>query len=352
MSDMSPSFSLLRIFVIAVPAAAIAWGVKSYTDGFEQQAQEESFRTTVRQMLGSESQQVKLASRFTDRDGDLVADPPADRAQCVDPKEVAFSYYATIDEGNQKEIWGALLEDLAKRLGRPVNYVHYADVDEQLRAMNEGRLHIAAFGAGATTTAVNSAGFTPLACLADDQGQYSYTMKIIVPADSPIENIKQIRNQRVTFTRPKSNSGYKAALVMLMEEVDLQPERDYAWGFSYGHDNSIEGIAQKEFQVAAVASDVLERAISRGDVAADAIRVIHESEEYPAGVIGYAHNLTPELREGVRETFATFDLAGSAVEREFGAGRSLQFATVSYKDDWAPVRRINENVQAARQRFE
>ena len=177
-------------------------------------------------------------------------------------------------------------------------------------------------------------------------------MKIIVPANSKIESVEQIRDQRMTFTRPKSNSGYKAALVMLMEEHDLQPERDYAWGFSYGHDNSIQGIAEQEFQVAAVASDVLERAIARGDVAADAIRVIYESEEYPAGVIGYAHNLTPELRESVRETFAAFDLEGSAVQREFGAGGTLQFATVSYKEDWAPVRRINENVHAARQRFE
>ena len=49
----------------------------------------------------------------------------------------------------------------------------------------------------------------------------------------------------MTFVRPRSNSGCTAALVMLMKEHDLQPERDYTWGFSYGHETSIKGIAEK-----------------------------------------------------------------------------------------------------------
>lgn len=352
MSTGSNSFSLLRILLVALPAVLIVWGVKAYTDGYQQQAESESVRSTFRQMLWEGGERNEMATPYADEDGDLVADPPNNLADCIDPEQLVFSYYASTDQSDEKEAWAPILEALSERTGRPVVYTHFSDVEEKLRAFREGRLHITAFGTGAAPAAVNRAGFTPFCCLADETGDYSYSMKIIVPADSDLQEVGQLRGGRITFTRPRSNSGYKAALVMLIDEHGMQPERDYAWGFSYGHDNSILGVAEGTFEAATVASDVLERMIARGDVAADQIRTIYESPPHPRGVIGYAYNLTPEIQTAIRETLLGYELRDSTLARQFGTEGEVEWAVVDYAQDWAPVRHIQERVAALRARLD
>jgi len=196
---------------------------------------------------------------------------------------------------------------------------------------------------------VNADGFVPVCTLGRADGNYGYTMKIIVPADSDIQKVEDIRGHRMTFTRPRSNSGYKAALVLLMDDYHMQIERDYDWGFSYGHDNSIRRVASHEFEAAAVASDLLDRMVARGEIKADAIRSIYESEKFPPGAIGYAYNLMPELRTGICAVLLDFDWSGTGLEKEFGPAGATQFVPISYKDDWGNVRRVDTALAKARQ---
>ncbi|MBA3482318.1 MAG: phosphate/phosphite/phosphonate ABC transporter substrate-binding protein [Pirellulales bacterium] len=335
------SFSIGRVLLLVVPLALVAWAAKMYSGNLETDAQANLERTMVTRLLGDTSSAATLDKKFTDADGDLVADAPKDAAQALDPKEINFSYVASSDTEDEAETWKELLAALESRLGRKVNLVEYNDADEQLRALEAGDLHVTAFATGEVQGAVNEAGFVPAACFADKDDKFHYSMKIIVPADSKIEKVEDLKDQRMTFVRPRSNSGCTAALVMLMKEHDLQPERDYTWGWSFGHENSINGIAEKKFSAAAVASDILDRMIAGGDVQEAAIRVIYESEPYPPGVIGYAYNLTPELQEGIRETLLGFAWEGTGLEKTYGASAE-KFAPVDYKKDWEPVRAINK----------
>jgi phosphonate transport system substrate-binding protein len=312
-----------------------------YSGNLQTDAQATLERTMASRLLGDTTAATTLDKKYADKDGDLIADPPQDAAKALDPKEINFSYVASSDTENEQEAWKEFMAALEERLGRKVTYVTYNDVDEQMRALENGELHITAFATGEVQAAVNEAGFVPAACFAGKDDKFHYSMKIIVPADSDIKEVKDLKGKRMTFVRPRSNSGCTAALVMLMKEHDLQPERDYSWGFSYGHENSIEGIAEKKFSAAAVASDILDRMIASGAVAEDAISVIYESEPYPPGVIGYAYNLTPELREGIRETLTGFKWEGTGLEKTYGAS-GVKFAPVDYKKDWAPVRDINK----------
>ena len=116
--------------------------------------------------------------------------------------------------------------------------------------------------------------------------------------------------------------------------------------------NSIRRIAAHEFEAAAVASDLLDRMVARGEIGADAIRSIYESEKFPPGAIGFAYNLMLELRAGIREVLLNFDWSGTGLEKEFGPGGSTQFVAISYQDDWRNVRRIDTALAKAKQSME
>jgi phosphonate transport system substrate-binding protein len=347
MSDATPSagpsFSVGRVLLVAVPLALIMWGAnRIYSSNVQNEAEQELRRSSVSGLLGDHADLAALSKDYKDADGDLLADAPAD-ADCVAPEELAFSYVAASDASGEQETWTELLEAFKKKLGRQVTLVSYADTAEQMRALKDGTLHITAFSTGETPGAVNEAGFIPVASFADQNDDYRYTMKIIVPADSAVKKVEDLKGGRFTFVRPRSNSGCTAALVMLMKKHDLQPERDYKWGFSYGHDKSIEGIAAKRFEAAAVASDILAQMVADGKVAEDSIRVIYESEPYPPAVVGYAYNLTPELCDGIEQTLLEFDWKGSGLEKKYGPAGSVKFAAVNFKNDWTPVRDIRQS---------
>ena len=62
---------------------------------------------------------------------------------------------------------------------------------------------------------------------------------------------------------------------------------------------------------------------------------------------GFAHNLAPNLQEGIREALLGLDWVGTPLEKEFGADQSTKFVPVSYKDDWANIRRVDQAANSA-----
>jgi phosphonate transport system substrate-binding protein len=174
-------------------------------------------------------------------------------------------------------------------------------------------------------------------------------MQFLVPASSPIKKMEDIKGHKVTFTRLDSNSGCKAPLVLLLDKYKMLPERDYQWGFSLGHEDSVKHVAAKEFDVAPVASDVLARMVEKGEVDTNAYRSIYESERFPPATIGVAYNLKPEMRDTIQATLLEFDWDGTGLEKEFGP-EVTKFVPVIYKDDWANIRHIDRVIAQARAR--
>ena len=93
--------------------------------------------------------------------------------------------------------------------------------------------------------------------------------------------------------------------------------------FSGKHDNSILGVANKDYPAAAVANSVLQRMIERDVVKAEQIDSIYKSQTFPTTGYGLVYNLKPELQEKIKEAFFTFPWEGSALAKEFEqVGRS------------------------------
>jgi phosphonate transport system substrate-binding protein len=280
-----------------------------------------------------------LDERYCDRDGDLVADLPLDPAEWVNPDTIIFSYTPVEDPAVYQKVWQGFIDHMAKVTGKEVVFFPVQSYAAQYEAMRSGRLHIAGVNTGGNPVAVSCAGFVPFAMMAANDGSFGYEMEIIVPADSPIQSPADLKGKTLAFTSPTSNSGFKAPSAILKSEFGLVADQDFATAFSGKHDNSILGVANKDYDAAAIANSVKKRMIDRGVVKADQIRTIYKSQTFPTTGYGHAHNLDPTLVAKIKQAFFTFPWEGSDLQAEFQ--KEGRFISIYHKSDWDVIRKID-----------
>jgi phosphonate transport system substrate-binding protein len=336
---------LLIMVAIAVGAFALGYWLTQVKQPLaeNQKLNQESVTRTVGLL---DARPLKLDERFKDADGDLLPDPPTDPKEMSDPPKLMFSYVATGDPEEYRSKFTELMAHLSKATGKPVEYVLFKNPLDELRAMRDGTLHIAGFSTGNVPQAVCWSGFVPFCRLASDADVSVYQMEILVPGDSEIRTIDGIRGHELTLTEPGSNSGFKAPLVLLKDH-DLHPVRDFRIRYSNGHEESIMGIASKQYEAAAVANDVLSRELTAGRIKKEQFRSIYKSENFPTAAFGNVYNLKPELVKAIRDGFMSFQWKGTGLEKAFGPSGQTKFVPVNYKDDWALVRRIDSEIRSA-----
>ncbi len=282
--------------------------------------------------------------RFKDADGDLVADAPTDPKDWVDPDTLIFAYTPVEDPSVYVKVWEGFLKHMEKVTGKKVQFFPVQSNAAQIEAMRAGRLHVAGFNTGSNPLAVNCAGFVPFAMMASKDGRFGYEMEIITYPGSGIEKVEDIKGKTLAFTSETSNSGYKAPSALLREQFGMVAGKDYTPVFSGKHDNSIIGVAKKDYPAASIANSVKFRMIARGVVQPEQLVVIYKSQTFPTTGYGYVYNLKPELAEKVKEAFFTFNWEGTELEKEFSKAEPPQekFIPITYKEYWSVVRDIDK----------
>ena len=286
--------------------------------------------------------EFKLDSRFVDADGDLIADIPSDAAQQVDPSTLIFAYTPVEDPAVYAEVWQGFLDHMAQVTGKKVQFFPVQSNAAQIEAMRAGRLHVAGFNTGSNPLAVACAGFRPFAMMAAADGSFGYEMEIITYPGSGIEKVSDLKGQKLAFTSETSNSGFKAPSAILKAEYGMLAGSDFTPVFSGKHDNSILGVANRDYPAAAIANSVKARMLEREVVKEDQLVTLYTSQTFPTTGYGIAHNLTPDLQEKIKEAFFSFNWEGSALAEEFSKSGEAQFIPITFKDNWAVIRKIDE----------
>ena len=287
------------------------------------------------------SAEFKLDSRFQDADGDMVADTPTDPSKWVDPATLIFAYTPVEDPAVYAKVWKGFLEHMEKVTGKKVQFFPVQSNAAQIEAMRAGRLHVAGFNSGSNPIAVACAGFKPFAMMASEDGSYGYEMEIITYTGSAIEKVQDLKGKKLAFVQETSNSGYKAPSAILKTEFGLEAKKDFEPVFSGKHDNSILGVANKDYPATAVANSVMQRMIARGVVKANQIKSIYKSQTFPTTAYGVVYNLKPELQEKIKQAFFSFPWKGSALAEEFGQSGEAKFIPISFKKHWEVIRKID-----------
>ena len=280
-----------------------------------------------------------LDARYQDANGDLVADSPA---ETIDPPVLVFAYTPVEDPAVYAKVWDEFLKHMEKTTGKRTIFFPVQSNAAQIEAMRAGRLHVAGFNTGATPLGVNCAGFVPFAMMAGDNNAFGYEMEIITHPTSGITKVQDLKGKKMAFTSETSNSGYKAPSALLSQQFGLVASRDFTPVFSGKHDNSILGVANKDYNAAAIANEVMKRMVDRGVVKSDQIISIYKSETFPTTSYGYVNNLNPALAAKIQEAFFTFPWKGSGLEKEFSKQGVTKFMRIDYKSHWDIVRKVDQ----------
>lgn len=280
-----------------------------------------------------------LDKQYCDWNNDLVADLPLDEKEWNNPDTIIFSYTPVEDPAVYAKVWDGFIKYMSEVTGKKVVFFPVQSYAAQYEAMRSGRLHVAGVNTGGNPVAVACAGFVPFAMMASKDGSFGYEMEIIVPADSPIQSPADIKGRSLAFTSKTSNSGFKAPSALLKSEFGLVAEKDFKAAFSGKHDNSVLGVANKDYEAAAVANSVMKRMFQRNVVDPKTIRTIYKSQTFPTTGYGHAHNLHPTVVAKIKQAFFTFKWEGSDLKKEFK--KEDRFIGIHHKSDWAVIRKID-----------
>ena len=281
-----------------------------------------------------------LDTRYCDRDGDMVADAPTDAKQFIDPDTLIFSYTPIEDPAVYASVWENFITRLEILTGKKVKFFQVQSNAAQFEALRSGRLHVTSTNTGGVPVAVNCTGFVPFAMMSSPDTPYASHTEIIVPNQSEIRAVQDLRGRTIAFTSPTSNSGYKTPIYLLEKDFGLKVDVDYKSTFSGKHDNSILGVVNGDYEAVAVADVVLAPMAARKVFDPAQIRSIYRSGSFPTTGYGYAHNLAPALVAKIRQAFLTYQIAADAnLSPEFPA--QTKFIPISYKQDWQVVRQVD-----------
>ena len=290
-----------------------------------------------------------LDKRFCDRDGDLTADTPTDPSKQIDPDTLIFAYTPVEDPAVYKTAWADFLTHMEKVTGKKVKFFPVQSNAAQIEAMRSGRLHIAGFNTGSNPLAVNCAGFRSFTIMAALDGSFGYEMEILTYPGSGIEKVEDIKGRTLAFTSPTSNSGFKAPSALLKSEFGMMPDRDFKTTFSGKHDNSVLGVANKDYDAASIANSIKQRMIARGVIKAEQVITIYKSQTFPTTGFGVVYNLKPSLAKKIEEAFFSFkwdkpDGSPTSLKVEFSKSKPPegQFLPITYKSHWAVIRTIDK----------
>lgn len=280
----------------------------------------------------------QLDTLYCDADNDLVADVPKDPAKLKDPSALIFAYSPTENPAVYQHVYQPLMDHLGQCTGKRMIYFPVQSNSAQIEAFRSGRLHIALLATGAVGFAVNLAGAVPIVAVGSEKGIAGYRVQAIVKADSPYKTLADLKGKKVAHVSPSSNSGNLAPRVMF-PEAGLKPDEDYKPLMSGGHDKSILGVQLGDYDMAPVASDILERMTARGQVKPGAVRIIWQSDTFPTSSYSIAHDLKPELQAKITSCMVNYRFT-EAMQKEYNG--EDRFLPMTYKDTWRPIREVAE----------
>ena len=196
----------------------------------------------------------------------------------------------------------AIIDYLADKLGEPVEMVHRTTYDEIDRMLEENSLD-AAFVCSAPYVFDKMKFNVELLVAPLVDGKPFYRSNIIVHKSSPVDSIDDLRHKVFAFVDPKSNTGRLYPVYMLAQKDTSSDVFFSRYTFSYSHNKSVELVAKKKVDGAAVDSLVYDFMEAIDSPYARETKIIHQSPDFGIPPVVVPQGLSIFFKEKLRQEF-------------------------------------------------
>jgi phosphonate transport system substrate-binding protein len=224
-----------------------------------------------------------------------------------------------------------LMDYIAQETDKTVEYHESTDYAALIEAAIAGQIDVASFSGFTYITATNNgAELSPISSIVTEEGQEpGYYSEAIVPADSDIKTIADMKGKKLCFVDPSSTSGYLFPSYNLIE-AGIDPEADVTPVFAGKHDVSVQKVGEGVECEAGFAEDSeVEKS--------DKVKVI-ERTMVPGAPIVESETLPEDVKEKLREILAEVtvdDIVAAGIESaDSDAFRSVFYATTPVDDEY------------------
>lgn len=225
-------------------------------------------------------------------------------------------------------------EHLSNELGRPVQVQVLSDYAAVVEGLGFGHVDIAYLGP--RTFVIANHRYEAQAIITQlVDGSPFYNSYFIVPHDSPLQSIDELRGKQVAFADPSSTSG---SLIPKLELINrgIDPDRGIRALHTGAHDATAFAVLNKHVDAGAIDSAYFDLLVRRGEIPEDGFRILWQSEslfQYPWTV---HKDMDADLIEDIRAAF--LKITDQDILDAFGASGF----TIATTEDYEIIRQAAE----------
>ncbi|MDJ0695401.1 phosphonate ABC transporter substrate-binding protein [Mastigocoleus sp. MO_188.B34] len=193
---------------------------------------------------------------------------------------------------------------LEKRLERPVKVFTATDYAGVIEAMKRDKVDIAWFGPLSYVLAEKEADAEAFAVgVRKSTGLSTYKSIFVVPGNSEVKSIQDLKGKNVAFVDPASTSGSLVPTYLVKKATGKMPQ-EFFGNLSYagGHDAAELAVKNKTVDAAADNDITYNRMLKRGLISKETNRILLESEPLPGLPLTYRRELDESLKAKIRDS--------------------------------------------------
>lgn len=257
-------------------------------------------------------------------------------------KEIGFGIISTESSANLKSTWQPLIDDLQKSTGVKVNAFFAPDYAGIIEGMRFNKVQVAWLGNKSAMEAVDRAGAEVFARMVQPDGGTGYWSLMIVHKDSKLQTLQDVLKDRqqltLGFGDPNSTSGSLVPGFYAFAQNGVDPMKDFKRTVRANHETNILAVANKQIDVATVASDGVDRMKIKLPEKHAEIRVVWRSPQIASDPMAWRKDLDAETKKKVKEFFLAY--GKDAREKEILAKLTIGSFMASDNNQLLPIRQL------------
>ena len=215
-------------------------------------------------------------------------------------------------------------EYLEKETGYKVQFTPVSDYAAVVEGLAAKKIDLAWLGGFTFVQAKLRTGgeAIPIVQRAEDE---VFTSKFIVPANSPVTSLVELKGKTFAFGSPSSTSGHLMPRFYLLKD-GIDPDKDFKnIAFSGAHDATVAFVASGKVEAGVLNASVMDKLLEKGDANARRVKVIATTPSYFDYNWTVRPGLDPALRQKITQAFLKLDRADPAQRELMELQRASKF---------------------------